>query len=359
MGEGHNTAARSIRDAIAALAPGESDVLVADPYTRTNPVVNRLMQKGYTTAIHKYPRLWKVVFEILSRPGVVESMGPMLSELTGAVRSMIADFKPDLLVSTYPVFSFLVAKIRRRDPSVPPLFTVVTDSTMINSSWYRCHCEGFLVADEATATVLRDGGVPGSLVHVTGFPVSPQFDGLNPCDAPSGGPWKAIFFPSGKVRRAVESLRCLAAPGDLEVTVVAGRNRAIHEAVAQAGLPGRGSLFGWTDRMPELMAAHHLFVGKAGGATVQEAIAARVPFLVSHIVPGQEEGNIALIERNGIGALAAGQPARIADVVQGAIANNGAVWRAWRENLSRIARPGAARAIARFLMDHHRGKSAA
>jgi processive 1,2-diacylglycerol beta-glucosyltransferase len=359
MGEGHNTAARSIRDALAATAPDTSEVLVADPYTRTNPVINRLMQKGYTAAIHKYPRLWKVAFEILSRPGVVESMGPMLAELTAAVRSMIADFKPDVLVSTYPVFSFLVAKIRRADPSIPPLFTVVTDSTIINSSWYRCQCEGFLVADEPTAAVLRDGGVPGSHVHVTGFPVSPAFDDLRPCAPPSGGPWKAVFFPSGKTRRALETLRCLAAVGDLEVTVVTGRSRAIHEAVAGAGLPARGSLVGWTDRMPELMVGHHLFIGKAGGATVQEAIAAQIPFLVSHVVPGQEEGNIALIERSGIGALAVGKPARVADVIKGAFANEGRVWRAWRDNLSRIAQPGAARAIAHFLIDRHREEPSA
>ena len=45
MGEGHNTAARNIRDAILAERPG-AEVLVADPYTRTNPLVNRLVQRG-------------------------------------------------------------------------------------------------------------------------------------------------------------------------------------------------------------------------------------------------------------------------------------------------------------------------
>jgi processive 1,2-diacylglycerol beta-glucosyltransferase len=143
MGEGHNTAARNIRDALIAEAGEDVTVLVADPYTRTNPVINKLMQKGYTTAINNYPRAWKVVFELLSRRGVVEGMGPMLAELTAGVKALIDEFRPDLIASTYPVFSFLMAKIRKRNPSVIiPFYTVITDSTIINSAWYRCPCDG-------------------------------------------------------------------------------------------------------------------------------------------------------------------------------------------------------------------------
>jgi processive 1,2-diacylglycerol beta-glucosyltransferase len=350
MGEGHNTAARNIKEALDAESHGTAEVLVADPYTRTNPVFNRLMQRGYNIAINKYPRAWKVVFNLLSRPGVVEGMGPMLAELTAAVRAMNKEFTPDLLVATYPVFAFLVARLRKQNEKLPPLYTVITDSTMINSSWYRCHCDGFLVADETTASVLRNGKVPEALIHVTGFPVKMSFDDLLPAAHPGRGPWKVVFFPSGRTHRAVETLGRLAEIPNIEVTVVTGRRQAVHRALIKAGLPVCGELLGWTDRMDEIMASSHFYVGKAGGATVQEAIAARLPFLVSHIVPGQEEGNIALIERSGIGALAVGAPARIGDVLAGAVANDGALWKAWRSNLDRIATPGASRKIARFLL---------
>src|SRR5688572_30196259 len=122
MGEGHNTAARNISEALAAETDGAAEVLVADPYTRTNPLVNKLVQKGYATAINRYPRAWKVVFELLNRRGVVEGMGPMLKELTAAVKGLIAEFEPDIIASTYPVFSFLIAKIRKRNPEVAAPF---------------------------------------------------------------------------------------------------------------------------------------------------------------------------------------------------------------------------------------------
>jgi len=356
MGEGHNTAARNIRDAL--LAEGPHDVLVADPYTRTNPIVNRLMQKGYTAAINKYPTAWKVMFRVLSKPGVVEGMGPMLAELTAGVRSMINEFKPDIIASTYPVFSFLIAKIRKKAPETPPLYTVITDSTMINSSWFRCHCNGFVVADEATGQVLRDGGVPEHLINVIGFPVSLAFESLKECPPPdSNQPWRAIFFPGGASKRAIATLKRLGAIPNLQVTVVTGRRQAVNMALKKAGLPSSGELLGWTEEMPRLMSEHHIFIGKAGGATVQEAIASRLPFIVNHIVPGQEEGNIALIERHGIGTLGTGNPERVGDIVEGALANNACIWKAWRQNFDQLTTAQASRDIARFLLERVPGGS--
>ena len=304
-------------------AAESAEVLVADPYTRTNPVINKLMQKGYATAINRYPRAWKVVFELLSKRGVVEGMGPMLAELTAAVKALIDEFHPEIIASTYPVFSFLMAKIRKRDPSVTvPFYTVITDSTMINSAWYRCPCDGSIVADEQTARVLLNDGVPPEKVHVLGFPVGLAFESLHPAPPPSKDGWKAIFFPSGVSEFAVKVLTHLAEIPRLQVTVVTGRRQNVLQKLHDARLPKHGSLLGWTDDMPALMTSHHIFIGKAGGATVQEAIAAQIPFLVSHVVPGQEEGNIALIEQTGIGALAVGSPQRIRDMILGAMAND-------------------------------------
>ena len=134
--------------------------------------------------------------------------------------------------------------------------------------------------------------------------------------------------------------------------MVTGKNASILEAIRNSGLAAKHdiTLTGWTDEMPALLAGHQVFIGKAGGAVVQEAIAAHCPLLVSHVVPGQEEGNITLIEQSGIGALAAGRPERVRDILAGAIANDGALWRAWRANLAALHKPSASRNIAKFLL---------
>jgi UDP-N-acetylglucosamine:LPS N-acetylglucosamine transferase len=47
-----------------------------------------------------------------------------------------------------------------------------------------------------------------------------------------------------------------------------------------------------------MMHENHLLIGKAGGATVQETIAAKCPMIINHVVAGQEEGNARLDRRN-------------------------------------------------------------
>jgi processive 1,2-diacylglycerol beta-glucosyltransferase len=358
MGEGHNTAARNIQNALKANWGEGVETLVVDPYTRTNPVVNRCIQKGYAAAINNYPRLWKIVFAMLSQPKVIEGMAPLLLQLTNAVHSLVREFQPDLVASTYPVFGYIMQRIRRMDSRVDmPFHMVITDSTMINQTWYRYPCDGAIVADGSTAEVLRRDGVPEEKIHTLGFPVGLQFDEFIPAPPPHDGHWRLLFFPGGPVDRAVETLRHLSTIENASVSVITGRRQDAHAALVRAGLPKRGHLIGWTDKMPELMGSHHIFIGKAGGATVQEAIAAQIPFIVSHIVPGQEEGNIALIQQTAIGALASNSPADILHIVKGAMTNEGALWRTWRRNLIQLQKPSASRAIAAFLFKNAQGRN--
>jgi processive 1,2-diacylglycerol beta-glucosyltransferase len=110
-------------------------------------------------------------------------------------------------------------------------------------------------------------------------------------------------------------------------------------------------ILGWTDRMPELLMTHHLLIGKAGGATVQEAIAACTPMLITQVVPGQEEGNARLLFENGCGALCPTAEA-LASTVERVMSRDAAEWRVWEQNIQRLSRPDAARDTARFVLEN-------
>jgi len=109
-------------------------------------------------------------------------------------------------------------------------------------------------------------------------------------------------------------------------------------------------LIGWTNQVPELLATHHLYIGKAGGAIVQEAIATSCPIVVSHVVPGQEEGNIEMIERHDVGRLAAHYPKALAASVEEVFANEGSTWKRWKKNIKAISKPSSSRDIALFIL---------
>jgi processive 1,2-diacylglycerol beta-glucosyltransferase len=113
--------------------------------------------------------------------------------------------------------------------------------------------------------------------------------------------------------------------------------------------PGRVRLIGWTKRVPGLLTRHHLVVGKAGGATVHEAIAAQCPMLIHHLVPGQEEGNLRLLEAIGAGGLATA-PAEMESRVRDLLADKRAGWRSMKHSLARHGRNAGALAAARFIL---------
>jgi processive 1,2-diacylglycerol beta-glucosyltransferase len=126
------------------------------------------------------------------------------------------------------------------------------------------------------------------------------------------------------------------------LTIVLGRNVRLLYARAhelKKAYPGRVRLIGWTRRVPQLLNNHHLVVGKAGGATVHEAIAARCPMLIHHLVPGQEEGNLRLLETLGAGHLAE-SPGALGSTLVDLLADHAAGWRAMKNAPATTATPG-------------------
>jgi processive 1,2-diacylglycerol beta-glucosyltransferase len=96
---------------------------------------------------------------------------------------------------------------------------------------------------------------------------------------------------------------------------------------------------------------HHVVISKAGGATTQEAIAARCPMIVNQVVPGQEEGNCELLLRHRAGALAA-TPESVVAVLRAAFSDRARAWEGWRSALEGLYRPDAARAIVARVLAH-------
>jgi processive 1,2-diacylglycerol beta-glucosyltransferase len=152
---------------------------------------------------------------------------------------------------------------------------------------------------------------------------------------------------------AEETARLLLAQEDWEVTCTVGRDESLRRALAAAAGKRRlqADILGWTDQIPRLLMTHHVVVSKAGGATTQEAIAARCPMVVNQVVPGQEEGNCELLLRHGAGALAV-TPASVIETLRGAFAERGRIWDGWRAALEPLSRPDAARAIAAHVLAH-------
>jgi processive 1,2-diacylglycerol beta-glucosyltransferase len=349
-GEGHNTAARNVRDAILSESP-YAEVHVMDLFGIALPHLNHWIQRCYSLAINQFTFLWKVAFLAFDREGTVEATLPFLGLVKRELNRQIKKLGPDIIISTYPLYSFLIRGVRKHSEAAQvPFVTVVTDSTMINSVWYRYPSDAFVVADASTARVLSSHGVAIRRIHVLGFPVSLDFENIAPLPQSTPPPWKILFLPSTRVTHSLRVARLLLALPDIYLTILSGKHPHVAETIRARLNSERLRTVSWTKQVPQLLASHHLFIGKAGGAITQEAIAAQCPMVVSHFVPGQEEGNIQLIEEAKIGILAAGSVANIGDAVVRAFSEDAILWKFWKKNIIKVSYPSASREIAKLLL---------
>jgi processive 1,2-diacylglycerol beta-glucosyltransferase len=350
-GEGHNSAARALLAAFREVPGVEADML--DVFAEFAPRTNDLSRRGYLEVINRSPRLWGALYGWLDRSPLVPGLMGLLSGHARLLAAHIARRRPVALCCTYPVYPWLLRQPGRFGPGpLPPLHTVVTDALTINSLWHRAPSARWYVTDEGSARSLRAAGLPSGSVEVSGFPVGLAFAdrpaALQPPD--HTGRRRILYMVNSGSRSAEATVRALLDRTDCELTVTAGRDEALRARLAALdGGTGRLQVLGWTDRVPELLMTHHLLVGKAGGATTQEAINALCPMIVNQVVPGQEEGNWELLRQNAAGVRAE-TPEEICAAVRRAFVAEATLWHSWRTQLAKLARPAAARAIARSVL---------
>ena len=258
-------------------------------------------------------------------------------------------------MSTYPLYPYFLAKMAEEKPGFPPVFVAITDSIEINASWLGAPAQGWLVTDSATRGVLIAKGLPAERIHETGFAVHPDFAKLQPLAADDVcNPFRILYFPTSDVAGMRSHARAmLDASPVVSLTIVMGRNVRRLNAEARelkVAYPSRVKLIGWTRKVPQLLNRHHVVVGKAGGATVHEAIAARCPMLIHHLVPGQEEGNLRLLELIGGGGLAS-KPEDLRHRVAGLLAQDAAAWRKMKNALAKHGKNSGAIAGAKLILE--------
>jgi processive 1,2-diacylglycerol beta-glucosyltransferase len=349
FGEGHNSAARGVRDGLARVAPDQTEIELRDLFAETYPLINELVRRSYLWVVDFAPRIWGSVYGWIDRNKDYDKNFQRFFRLKEHFAALLDRFQPDVVASSFPAYPYLLQQILgpgRLCKSV----VVVTDSITVNKIWYRCTADYFLVPNEQSAAVLRAGKVSPEKIKIFGFPVSPKFaDFTQDRQLPSvNSKRRVLYMIHAATRGAPELVQRLADLG-VDLTVTIGRADKLRPAIETAAGDRNIKVLGWTNQLPRLLQASHLLIGKAGGATVQETIAAGCPMIINHVVAGQEEGNARLIVETNSGVIAH-SPREVIAKVQRAFADDAKQWHEWAGNISKLSRPRAALDIADFLM---------
>jgi processive 1,2-diacylglycerol beta-glucosyltransferase len=347
-GEGHNSAARGVQQGLARVSP-TTEVEVHDLFAETYRGLNNFVRQSYLALIDRWPRSWGYVYRWLDQKQDYDKDFARFTKLKRQFRELLTRLDPDVVVSTFPPYPYLLQQVlgpNRRCKNI----VVITDSITVNSIWYQSAADYFLAPNPQSAAVVHAGGIALEQIRTFGFPVNPRFADLvanRPPPSAKSRP-RLLYMINAGTRRAPELVRRLLEM-NVELTVTVGRDDKLRRAIEAASAARDFKILGWTNELPRLLCETHLLIGKAGGATVQETIAAGCPIIINHIVSGQEEGNARLIVETNSGAIALSND-EVIEKFQRAFTNNAELWREWENNITKLSRPRAALDIAEFIL---------
>jgi len=222
------------------------------------------------------------------------------------LKRAIKDFRPDAVVSVYPLASLVLGRMRRKKQLRVPVLTYLTDFA-VHSLWVHRGIDRHLAVSEISAAAATSRG--GKDARARGPLVSDRFRdaefdrdtvrsnlGLSPED-------RAVLVVAGSwgVGDVVATVEAIGQSGEFHPITVCGRDDSLRAELESRGF---GTVIGWTDEMPALMSAADALVENAGGLTCMEAFAVGLPVITFRPIAGHGKDNAEMMARAGVNCYA-------------------------------------------------------
>ncbi len=313
------------------------------------PIFKKIYSGGYVSLLQRAPSLVASLYENFdqNRPGdsILDCVRLFLEESgLPEFEEFLQSRRYDLIINTHFLPTEIVAALKKREKISVPQVTVTTDF-MTHKLWVHEPCEHYFTATAEGAEHLETFGVPKNKITPAGIPIRPGFhpNGLVKNDRPSilvigGG------LGLGPILDIYRKLLEIETP--LTLQVVAGRNEQVKSDLEKFPVPPRhqSCIYGFTEKMPELMSHADIILTKPGGLSVSEALASGAVICVVNPFPGQEDFNAGFLIRNEAG-ISIKDTNLIPDEIS-ALLNNKNKVEIMKKNSHNLSKPHAARTIA-------------
>ncbi|HEX4998573.1 MAG TPA: glycosyltransferase [Terriglobia bacterium] len=364
-GAGHIRAAQAIEKAFTQSGAAQ-EVLHVDALDYTNKLFRSLYSKAYIDMVNRMPETLGWLYDYLDKPWKNERRRLALDKLnTRPLVQLLMDFNPDVAVCTHflpaEIISWLKAKRRIRCPQA----IVVTDFD-VHAMWLCRHYEQYFVPIDETRAHMEKLGIAADRITVSGIPIDPVFavsrdkremqlkHGLAP-----GRTTMLVSAGGFGVGRVEDLCSCLSEMRhEAQVVALCGRNDALKKQIDKfIARQGGGNVtfrtLGYTTEMDELMSAADILLGKPGGLTTSEALSKGLAMVIVNPIPGQEERNSDHLLEEGVAIRCNNLPALAYKVDR--LLDDPARCERMRAEARRLARPHAAAAVVRKLIELHGG----
>jgi 1,2-diacylglycerol 3-beta-galactosyltransferase len=362
-GGGHRSAASAIIEALELEFQGRVVCEMIDIFRRYAPPPLHMAPEMYPP-LSRLPDMWELGFKASDgarRTRIFyHAIWPYVR--TG-VNRLLRENPTDLIVSVHPLANAPVLRaLRNRKPHIP-FVTVVTDMVSAHAAWYDARADLVIVPTEAARQRGLQIGLLPDQVQVVGLPVADRFcmEIVDRQAIRQGLGWRQdlpviLLVGGGEGMGPLEEVANAINQSGLRATlvVVAGRNKQLKNKLENKDWNIPANIYGFVQDMPDFMRAADVLVTKAGPGTISEAFIADLPIILYSRLPGQEDGNVAYVVNEGAGVWAP-EPHLVVQTLRRWLAEPDQLRQAI-DACSRLARPFAAREIARILAARALGK---
>ena len=294
MGAGHEGAAAELGRRLTERghAPVTVDFLDAFP----GPLA-QIWEHFYRLQLRYAPDSYESSYQLFYRHPKL--WGPFVSferALAGArVLAWVREHDPDVIVSTYSFATLVLGALREEGALGVPVVNFLTDfgvhpravhpAVDLNLALHPLPAQ--TASDLSRArTVAAGPAVAPAFGHAADRRVAARRE-LGVADDDRvvvvvAGSW-------GIGQELAGTVAAIAGSGRFRVVTVCGSDRRLRRRLERQGL---GTVLGWTDRMPALLAAADVVVENAGGLTSLEAFATGVPIVTFRPIPGHGRDNV-------------------------------------------------------------------
>ncbi len=271
-------------------------------------VARLIFRDGYRIQLRIAPWSFAAMYRIFSKVAPLRGIGGFALSVTGRrkLTRQVARAAPDVVVSTHPALTVVLGRMRRRRRLAIPVVAPITDMADFQI-WSHPGIDVHLVMHaDAVPRVERRAG-EGSAVIVRPL-VARRF--LLPRDAagartalgvPAGGKLVAVSGGAWGVGDLGGATAAALAAGAERVIVVTGENAiALRVVRRRFEADARVEVWGFTDRMDELLRAADVVVHSTGGVTSLEALSCGCPMIAYGCSLGHIRVHNASMQRLGL-----------------------------------------------------------
>ncbi len=314
-GGGHRAPARALAEFYTAHHGDNVNPVLLDGLDRAPRYARRILEDGYRILQAQARWLYELLYVFNKIPFFAGRLAAFVSRvLSPGVRKALETIRPQkVIVLHFFLIKPVVDSLRGLGWDIP-VVVIVTDPFTAHPLWFLDKNLHFIVYSDVLRKKCIQGGIAADRVSVYPVILGTRYSSSPPSDDIAGIkstlgldaqlPTVLLVGGGDGLPRGERILRTLAESGlHMQLVIVCGKNKKLESAALSiaSSAPVPVHVFGYTDKIFELIASSDLVISKAGASTMMEVLLlGKIPIVTDYLWE-QEKGNVDFLMHEKLG----------------------------------------------------------